>query len=169
MAMNLCLGVLILASLYHDLKFSRIPNVITVSGMAAGIGLHSVFNDWQGILFSVAGCLAGLLVVAMLYFIGAVGAGDVKLFGAIGALCGAQYTLIVLMYSILYAGLIGVAVLVYRKEVRQRVGSVFRSLCFFICFKDMEALAPAPKSDLLTFPFMLAVVPGILSAFYDFI
>ncbi|MFD1909231.1 prepilin peptidase [Paenibacillus rhizoplanae] len=58
----------------------RIPNWITLPALIGGLLLQLIINGWQGLLFSLCGSGAGFLLLLIMYFIGAVGAGDVKLF-----------------------------------------------------------------------------------------
>ena len=78
-----------------DLKTGRIPNWLTLGGVAAGIGGHLLSAGLSGgceaglksAAWSVGGALFCALGPSILYFKGGMGGGDLKLFAAIGALC----------------------------------------------------------------------------------
>ena len=80
-AFGVC-AVYLIAAFITDLRSMKIPNVLTVSAMLSGPVYHGVLDGWEG-LFSLKGLGAGFLILLIMYFIGAVGAGDVKLFGAL--------------------------------------------------------------------------------------
>jgi len=69
-----------------DLKTGRIPNWITVPGAVLGLALQSYHDGFQGALSSLVGAALGVGIFMVLYLAGGMGAGDVKLFGAVGAL-----------------------------------------------------------------------------------
>jgi len=89
-AINLALLVVVIGAAVFDLRSRRIPNWISVSGALMGIGLNAFLADsaW-GAWYSLKGLLLGFGVYFVLYLLHAMGAGDVKLMGAVGALVGA--------------------------------------------------------------------------------
>ncbi len=163
----LILAGLLLVSLYTDLKYTSIPNKICLGGVAAGIVYQSYTNAFQGFILAIIGAAVGFGFMFILYLLGALGAGDVKLFAAIGAIMGIEFTLYTMMYSIVFAGCIGVIVLVCRKDGFDRIKNVLFTLVQFLCFKRFRFKDSVQHAQ-LTFPFMIAVVPGALTALYYF-
>jgi prepilin peptidase CpaA len=94
-----------------DLRTRRIPNWLTVPLAAAGLLLHAAANGPAGAGFSALGCLAGLVILLIPCFLRWVGAGDVKLLAAIGALQGPALVLRAGLYGILAGGLLSLGVL----------------------------------------------------------
>lgn len=94
---------LALAACWCDLRTRRIPQLLTIGGALAGIGYHFASGGWQAGALSVAGCLAGLAVFFVPFALGGLGAGDVKLLGALGAWLGTVQVL----WLALYAGAAG--------------------------------------------------------------
>src|SRR6202040_957900 len=88
-----------------DWRSRRIPNWLTVPGVFIGIVMHAVISGWPGAKMSLEG--AGLALVLLLPFVllRALGAGDWKLMGAVGAFLGPVLLLFVLLGSIFIAGL----------------------------------------------------------------
>ncbi|BFH16345.1 A24 family peptidase [Paenibacillus melissococcoides] len=99
-------GVMLLAAFAADVRTHKIPNRLTMFAAAAGLMIHGAANGWQGLAFSGLGAGCGFGIMLLLYIIKAVGAGDVKLFAAIGALTGMDLTWHIFIFSILYGGLI---------------------------------------------------------------
>ena len=82
------LAVVFTAAIF-DLRWRRIPNWISVTGALLGIGLNAFLADsLSGAWFALKGLLFGFGVYLALYVVRAMGAGDVKLMGAVGALVG---------------------------------------------------------------------------------
>ncbi|MGF7049856.1 prepilin peptidase CpaA [Paenibacillus sp. DS2015] len=158
-----CALFLILAFI-TDVRTMKIPNKLTIPAMISGILYQIVNAGWEGLLFSGKGFLAGFGILLFMYWMGAVGAGDVKLFGGIGIWTGALFTVQVMLYSILYASLIGVVILLWRREALSRIRNIARGIAGFLILKDISLLKGNGKEQ-LRFPFMLAVIPGAISAY----
>src|SRR6185312_13337021 len=84
------LAVLII---YHDVRYRRIPNPFVIATLITGLTLNFAVGGWYGGLNSIGGCLLAFILMFMLHVFGAMGAGDVKLFAAIGSILGAQLVL----------------------------------------------------------------------------
>jgi prepilin peptidase CpaA len=163
------LSVFILICFYTDIKSSRIPNAVTVSGTVIGLLYHLFTNGLEGILSSVIGLIIGFSIFFVLYLFGGVGAGDVKLFAAIGALTGTEFVLYTMMYSILYAGFIGLGILLFKKEFYQRIKNAFFFLFNLLLLRKRELVTDYKKMISYRFPFMYAVLPGVITTLYYFL
>ncbi|WP_438445800.1 A24 family peptidase [Gorillibacterium sp. sgz5001074] len=159
--------VLIGLAAYTDLKDYRIPNLLTLAGTGIGLAVGGM-NGASGIGSSAAGFAAGFGLMLVLHLTGALGAGDVKLFGAIGAVGGAGAVFSIAMYSVLFAGLIGIVILAAKGLLRDRGKDLFFRLFRLICLKQTDAVRSLrSRKDLLRFPFMLAVVPGFFASLLE--
>jgi prepilin peptidase CpaA len=103
--------VLFLATL-SDIRSHRIPNWLTYSAMAVGVGYHAHLHGMQGLLFSLGGASLGLLLMIFFYLSGGMGAGDVKLMGAVGAFLGASGVFTTFLCTSLIGGLYALVVIV---------------------------------------------------------
>ncbi|WP_106766706.1 A24 family peptidase [Paenibacillus faecalis] len=164
MAYAFC-AVFLAAAFYTDVRTMTISNLLTVPAMALGLAYHGVTNGWEGILFSVKGWAVGFLIVLVMYFIGAVGAGDVKLFGAIGAWCGLWFTLQAIVYSVLFAGAIGLFILIWRRETFKRLRRLVINVAGVFILKNLSPWR-SHQEEHLRFPFMIAVLPGVIFTYF---
>src|SRR5438552_10375694 len=105
LAIQLALIGVVTAAAWTDFRTRRIPNWITVSGALLGIGLHTWFESVHCALSSLAGLGLGIAIFFALFMAGGMGAGDVKLFGAVGALVGPQALAIVFVFTGLLGGI----------------------------------------------------------------
>jgi prepilin peptidase CpaA len=111
------LSVVILAGIW-DLRSRRIPNWLSVSGVAAGIILNTLLFP-HGWLRSLIGLGCALAVYLPLYMIRGMGAGDVKLMGAVGAICGPANWFAIFLATALIAGASSLLVVILRKRLKE--------------------------------------------------
>lgn len=74
--------------IYYDLRFRRIPNVVVLAALIAGLTINISFGGARGALSSLGGFAIAFIPMFLMHVFGAMGAGDVKLFAAIGAVVG---------------------------------------------------------------------------------
>ncbi|WP_379132477.1 prepilin peptidase [Paenibacillus sp. sgz500958] len=152
------------AAFATDIRSMRIPNWISVSALLTGLSVQAVMAGWQGLIFAGAGAAGGFIILLLMHMIGAVGAGDVKLFAGVGAWTGLLFTTQVIIYSTLFAAIIGFVIVVRRREGFTRFRRTASRLAGFIALRNPKILRGG-ESEMLRFPFMLAVVPGFLCAY----
>lgn len=97
-----------------DLCTRRIPNALTVSGAAVGMGACLWSAGTLGLLQSGAGLGVGLIAFLPFYLGGGFGAGDVKAMAAVGAFLGPKGALLAAAWTLLAGGVGGMAVLLLR-------------------------------------------------------
>jgi prepilin peptidase CpaA len=102
-----------------DLRWRRIPNWLTFGALAVGLSVQGVRSGPGGVAVALAGAALGLLVLWPLYLIRAMGAGDLKLLSALGALLGPVSLVSVAVYAALTGGLISIVVLAQRRQLRR--------------------------------------------------
>jgi len=137
------LAVLLVAAVY-DVRFRRIPNWITVTGVALGVVLNAFLSGPPGSWFSFAGVwysLRGLglafAVYFLLYVIRAMGAGDVKLMAAVGAMVGWQDWLGIFVITAVLGAVMAVIMMVSHGRIKRTLWNVL-----FI-FTEMMNFRPA--------------------------
>ena len=97
---------------YYDVRYRRIPNAFVLATLAAGIAMNAIFAGLPGMAASVGGCALAFVLMFTLHVFGAMGAGDVKLFAAIGAVTGAPLVLPTFIVVILTGGLLAIVSIV---------------------------------------------------------
>lgn len=102
--MIIFLGVILMIASIEDVISLRIPNWVTLPGLAVGLSYFTLTRGYEGFLFSLIGALTGLGLLIVPYIIGGTGAGDVKLMGAVGSVLGAQGVFIVFILSYVLGG-----------------------------------------------------------------
>jgi prepilin peptidase CpaA len=122
-AAGLLFALVLLAAIY-DFRFRRIPNWLTVSGVAAGFLMNLEVLKVAGLGVAAAGMGLALLVYAPLYLLRGMGAGDVKLMAAIGAIAGPGNWLVIFFATALIGGVLALCLSVMKGRLREVLLSV---------------------------------------------
>jgi prepilin peptidase CpaA len=114
MEMIIALIAVLTTAIWTDLRSSRIPNWLTFSTMILALAIHAWLGGTQQALFGLAGLATGLGLFLVLYVTAGIGAGDVKLMGAVGVIVGPYGALLSGALAILVGGVYAAGVMVYR-------------------------------------------------------
>ena len=109
------------ASAAVDVWTRRVPNPLTLGIAALGVTLAATHTSGVSVIGSVAGFALGLLLMLPGHVIGATGAGDVKLFAAVGTLLGPTRTGMAFLYTAIAGGVLAVVIAVQRRRLRETV------------------------------------------------
>jgi prepilin peptidase CpaA len=131
------------------------------------------WDDWQiileldrrggfdGLAGSVKGCLLGFGVMLMLHIFGALGAGDVKLFAAIGSIIGVKLVLPTLVVVSLVGGVLAIYTMLRANLVRTTMLRVLQIFVGLLPGWQMPRFSvPADKRH--TIPYGVAITVGSL-------
>lgn len=124
-----CLFGSLLIAAVTDLKSRRIPNIVTYSTIALALFIYGLVSGWSGFAFSLKGTACGLSLLLFPYLLGGMGAGDVKLMGAVGAVLGIDHTVYAFLVIALLGGAVSVAVIVARGEFLLILKRLWNALC----------------------------------------
>ena len=160
------LGVFLIVVAFYDIRKNIIPNWLNVVGVLVGIVYNVIIDQLNGFLFSMFGLIVGLGIMFVLYVFKAIGAGDVKLFAAIGAISGTLFTLYSIMYTVIMAGFIAIIILLFTKTFL-----VNMTLAGLHIIESIQKRSLTPLDDFKTnisnrFPFIYAVIPGVAITYY---
>jgi prepilin peptidase CpaA len=149
-----------------DWKTRRIPNWLTVGGAALGIALHVFQSGHAGTALSLVGMFVALIALLPMVLLRAMGAGDWKLMGAMGAILGPVMMLFVLVAAIFFSGIMGVVMMIRAKRVKETLLNVFVLVQGFLSFglrkfPDISLNNP----DLMKLPFGVAAALGTILCF----
>ena len=108
------------AALFFDLKTGKIPNILIVFGLLAGCVHQTAAFGAEGVLSFLAGAGFPFLILFLLFRLGMMGAGDIKLLMAAGGLLGWPGSLRLFVLSILCGTLVSAAVFVRRVRFSDR-------------------------------------------------
>jgi prepilin peptidase CpaA len=122
---DVVLVVLLLLSSYEDTKNKKIPNKYTIPALLAGFLLMTMNNGLEGFSDSFTGFLLGFLIFLLPFIFGLMGAGDVKLMAAIGALKGFSFTVYALLASSIAGGIMVIIYAIYKRQLLRTILNMF--------------------------------------------
>ncbi len=145
-----------------DWRYRRIPNWLTGSGLLAGIAVNAVLAGWPGMKTALLGALLGLGVLLPFVLVRGLGAGDWKLAGALGASLGPRQLASVLVGTILLAGIMSLAVVIWKGRLRQTLLNIAHMLAAFFSLRmpAFEISLDNPQSTKV--PFGVAMAAAVV-------
>ncbi|MBS4196147.1 A24 family peptidase [Lederbergia citri] len=127
---NIALILILTISIITDLRSRKILNIVTLPAILVALIYHTFTSGFQGLSFSGLGFLVGLGLLLIPFLMGGVGAGDVKLLAAIGAWKGTMFVL----YTGLFAGVIGGLISIFILLKNKKLGFTLKSMLFSVLF-----------------------------------
>jgi prepilin peptidase CpaA len=109
-----------------DLRTRRVPNALTAPLALSGVAYAAFGIGHLSVAAALAGSLIGLALMMPGHLFGATGAGDVKLFAAIGALLGPAPIVGAFMYTAVVGGIFAVVVAVRRQRLQRTLSGAAR-------------------------------------------
>lgn len=142
-AAGLLFALVSIAAIY-DFRFRRIPNWLTVGGVIAGFLVNLEIFSSAGLGVAAAGLGLAMLIYLPLYLLHGMGAGDVKLMAAIGAIAGPGHWLMIFLATALIGGVLAVCLSAAKGRLRQVLFNVS-----FMVFELAHFRAPFRTNSVL--------------------
>ena len=119
--------VLMLLLARQDISHYRIPNKLVLIGVLLGVFLNGVLPEGWGFNSQIPGALGwwaaikglalGMAVLLPLYWLRAMGAGDVKLMGMVGAFLGPDDVLGAVLATFIVGGVMSLSMAIWSKQL----------------------------------------------------
>ena len=111
-----------------DIRTRRIPNDLTATMAGLGLGLAATGISGVPLWASIAGFAVGLALMLPGHLLGATGAGDVKLMGAVGAIVGPATVVSAFLFTAVAGGVLAVVVAARRRRLKATLAGTGRLL-----------------------------------------
>lgn len=154
--------VLAIVAAWTDLRSRRIPNWLTVPALGIGLAANTALAGWGGLKSSLLGIVVGLALLLPFVLLRSLGAGDWKLAGALGAFTGPALLLDLLLGSVLVAGLMAVALVIYKKRLAQTVRNIGHILVSLVTFRLPGRHVSLDNPESLKVPYGVALAFTVL-------
>lgn len=138
---TMLLGATLAVSVFTDVLRGKVYNVVTVPAMVVGVTGAAVMHGWSGLLGSMGGLLLGGALLFLPFAFHVLGAGDVKLSAAVGAVAGPWFVFQTVLAAFLFAAVATVVIRLYQGRLLQTVkrsGLFFLGLVFPTYRPDMS-------------------------------
>jgi len=157
------LVILLALAVLYDLRTYIIPNRLIATALVAGLAVSLVLGGIKGLLESFAAAVIPAAVLLALFALRMLGAGDIKLLCSIGAIMGIKFVLYTMAYSFIAGGVLAVALMIFRGNVRFRFRNIGKYLmgCLYTG-RLMPYSDFSNKNDGGKFHFSLAIAAGCL-------
>jgi prepilin peptidase CpaA len=150
-----------------DLRTQRIPNWLVFPFLLSGIVVCAFVGGWRGLGQSLSGILVASALMGLLYVLGGMGMGDVKLCAGIGAWVGPEQLLFALAFMGLAGGVMALGWALWRgllKELLTGTGDLMVGLA-------SRGLRPHPTLVLSNpvarrMPYAPAIAVGAILSFF---
>ncbi len=150
-----------------DLWKGRIYNAITYPAIAVGVILQVVLHGLPGLWSGLGGFAVGFFPAFVLFALGGMGGGDVKLLGAIGAIAGAIAATETLILAFLFGGVFALGKLAWHGRLFRTMGRTLRVLAGFIVPGLGRATMQREGETRLEVRFGVAICVATLATLYD--
>ncbi|CAI08219.1 hypothetical protein, Flp pilus assembly protein, protease [Aromatoleum aromaticum EbN1] len=165
---------LLLAAVITDLLTRRIPNRLILAGLVSGFVLHmadlpgaalfATADSIDGVSVAFGGLAVGLAGMLPLYFLRAMGAGDVKLMMMVGAFLGPLQTFGVVVLTFAAGGILALGMALWQRSFAQ----LALNLRFMLTTSAVRAAGgDSPRFEPLAqtagrMPYAVAVAAGVV-------
>jgi len=147
---------------FTDLRSRRIPNWLVLPFFVCGIAVSSWLHGWHGLAQSLEGAAVGLLIYGVLFWMGGMGAGDVKLCAAIGAWVGPAQLFIALVLTGLVGGVMALIWAAWGGFLKE----LFQNTADLVFRKKENGEAVLSNAMRRKMPYAPAIAIGTLISFF---
>ena len=145
--------------IYYDVRYRRIPNSVVLAALVTGFAINTAFAGVSGIITSLGGMGLAFAPMFLMHIFGAMGAGDVKLFGAIGALLGISMVPMAFVLVVMTGAALAIYSMIRARTVFTTLHGVLRIFVGILPGWEMPRFAMPPDRR-YTVPYGVAIMLG---------
>jgi prepilin peptidase CpaA len=148
---------------YYDVRYRRIPNLLVLSLLIGGLTINISFGGFNGALTSLEGFALAFLPMFLIHLFGAMGAGDVKLFGAVGSVIGVSMVPMTFVVVVMLGAVLAIYTMLRAGTIFSTLHGVLRIFVGIMPGWEMPRFAIPPDRK-HTIPYGVAIMLGSLLA-----
>jgi prepilin peptidase CpaA len=156
------LAILSVVIAYTDTRYRRIPNKLVVAALICGLSVNTIFGGAWGLLLSFGGFALAFAITLLFHSFGALGAGDVKLFGAVGSIVGVSLVLPTLVAVVLVGGVMAFGKMVYTRTTMTTLLNIAQFFVGRMSGMGATQFGVATADRSRTIPYGVAICVGSL-------
>ena len=124
-----CLLILLLiAAVFMDFKYDRIYNDWITLGILLGLSLRIWKNGWHDMGSAIAAMLLSFCILYPIYKIGALGAGDIKLFIMVGSFLSVNRLIYIIVVSFIIGAVFSIGKMISEANFMERMKYLYSYL-----------------------------------------
>jgi prepilin peptidase CpaA len=159
MFLNLLFFITLAISVYTDLKSRKIYNKVLYPVLLIILITRLVLNGTDGLAGAIIGFFTGMGILIIPFFLGGIGAGDVKLLALAGAFKGWAFALYTGIYMAIIGGFIALVIILVGKGMLKKV------MLFLHGVKYKQNMSQLFNRK-TTYPYGVAIAAGAICAFF---
>lgn len=148
---------------YYDVRYRRIPNLLVLGLLIGGLTINISFAGFNGALTSLEGLALAFLPMFLIHLFGAMGAGDVKLFGAVGSVIGVAMVPMTFVVVVMLGAVLAIYTMLRSGTMFSTLHGVLRIFVGIMPGWEMPRFAIPPDRK-HTIPYGVAIMLGSLIA-----
>ncbi len=153
------------ACVIADLRDRRIPNLLSLPTLALGMIINLVYFGVSGLCDSIGGLAIATLVLLGPFATGGIGAGDVKMMAAVGALLGARLGFISLVAGLAIGGLVMMVHLARIGRLAEKLRATWTMALSAYLTHSLQPLVRSPEdSATVALPYSVPLAVGTMIA-----
>lgn len=158
------LVLLMSVCVYTDISKNRIYNTVLLPFFLAALLTSLYTGGVSQLLWNVKGMLLGLALLFIPFALGGMGAGDVKLLGAVGALKGPVFVLSVFLTGAVAGGLLSILIMLRAGRLKAALLQPLTRFCpALLAGSELHSRETAT----LTIPYALAIGSGVILTYLN--
>ena len=130
--------------------------------MLIGLVCHLLNGGLNGLFFSMIGLLLGIALFSLPYLFGGMGAGDVKLMGAVGSLLGPKGVFMAFIFTAIIGGIYAIVILTLHGLLKETFKRYWMILKTFILTQKFIYTPPSEKKNKPRLYYGVAIALGTL-------
>ena len=147
--------------MYYDVRYRRIPNALVLMTLIGGLAINTSLTGFQGTVSSLEGFALAFIPMFLIHLFGAMGAGDVKLFGAVGSVLGVAMVPLTFVVVVMLGAALAIYTMLRSGTVFSTLHGVLRIFVGVLPGWEMPRFA-IPSDRKHTIPYGVAIMAGSL-------
>jgi prepilin peptidase CpaA len=146
-----------------DWKTHKIPNWSTFPAIVLLFSNHVAVKGLSGFQFGLYGTFLGIGILLFPYLLGWVGAGDVKLLGAVGCAVGVQGVVLAFLLSAIFGGIFAIISIKNHRgklDFKAFLKDEYNSMLSFLLTKTYSPYAERQRLPAIKIPYGVAIACG---------
>lgn len=160
--------ILVFAAAVTDIKTRRVPNLLVLPFLLAGLTTSAASSGWSGFGWSLCGVGLAILAMSLPVFLRGMGMGDLKLCAAVGAWIGPGQLALALVVMGIAGGIMALAWALFNKSLGESLDGMNNLMSRPFKRRSEQSVAPTlDNSDASRkLPYAPAIAIGTAFSFF---